>query len=503
MMRGLKTAFFAAGLLGMAFASWRTAGDSAVIPPWHALAAAAALLLASLAAAAAAWIVLLPDASSRRALVAGFVAAQIGKYIPGGIWLAAGQVGFACDAGISIARAVGAMVTGGVAIAVAGAVASGLLGLLLIPAYGPGATGLLGLAIAGLIAPLLLNRRWMAWVATRLARWRRMPDGGVVIPPQRAILASFAWLVVTLLAMALTYALLLQSLGGGEAILRTMCIFSIAWLAGFLALGVPSGIGAREAVLVALLPDAIGLVLAASVAHRVVQMGTEAAFVAATREWQVPARATASWMRARIHLLPNLLSAFRVALVPALWVLALLGEPRWVATGLVVAGVSDVLDGQLARRLQATSRLGARLDSLGDNLLALSGAVWLVLLRPDVVAEFLFPLQALLVLYLIFLLVGWVKFRRFGNLHFYSAKLSAVLLYAFLIHSLWFADPAVTLFYVMLTLTTLALGEGLVYQLISREVDEDSGSLLLVLRRRRAAGRASERRPHTRPEGAA
>lgn len=498
MMRVLKTAFFAAAILGMGFASWRTTGDSVPLPPWQALAAAATLLAAGLAAAAAAWVALLPGAASRPVVVRGFVAAQIGKYIPGGVWLAAGQVGFACSAGIPIARAVGAMATCAVAIAAAGAFAGGLLGLLLIATTGSG-TGLLALSIVGLAVPLLLDRRWMARVATRLARWPRMPTGGVVIPPQRAILGSFAWLVVTLLAMALAYALLLQSLGGGQAILRTMCIFSVAWLAGFLALGVPSGIGAREAVLVALLPDAMGLVLAASVAHRIVQMATEAAFVVATREWNATARAAASWARARIHLLPNLLSALRVALVPALWVVVLLGEPRWVAAGLVVAGISDVLDGPLARRLHATSRFGAQLDSLGDNLLALSGAVWLVLLRPDVVAQFLFPLQALLLLYLVFLLVGWAKFRRFANLHFYSAKLSAVLLYAFLIHSLWFADPAVALFYVMFTLTALALGEGLVYQLISREVDEDSGSLLLVLRRRRAADRAS-RRPHTRPE---
>jgi phosphatidylglycerophosphate synthase len=503
MLRRLKTAFFAAGILGMGIASMRATGDSTVVPSWHVVAAATVLLAASLAAAAAAWAALLPGAPSRRGLVRGFVAAQLGKYIPGGIWLAAGQVGLACDAGVPLGRALGAFAACAVAIAVAGAFAAGLLATV-VAATSAATTAVLVASVAGLGVVLLLDRRWMTWSAARAARWRRFPDRGIVVPPQRAILGSFAWLVVTLLSMALAYALLLGSVGGGDALVRTMFAFSVAWLVGFLAPGVPSGIGAREAVLVALLPDDAGLVLAASVAHRVLQMATEAAFVLATREWREQARAGAAWVRARIHLLPNLLSGLRVALVPLLWVAALRGEPRWLVAGLVLAGITDLLDGQLARRLHATSRFGAQLDSLGDNLLALSGAVWLVLLRPDILAEFLTPLQALLSMYLAFLLVGWAKFRRFGNLHFYSAKLSAVLLYAFLIHSLWFADPAVVLFHVMAAVTALALTEGLVYQLISRDVDEHSRSLLLVLRRRRVGGGHVTERPQvTSPERAA
>jgi phosphatidylglycerophosphate synthase len=487
MTRALRAAFYAAGIGGLGWASWRTAGSSAMLPPGPAVAASAVLLIASLAAAAAAWVVLLPGARSRRVLVRGFVAAQLGKYIPGGIWLAAGQVGLAGDAGISISRAVGAFAACAVAITAAAGVTAGVLAVVLMATSGPATAGVLPLAALGLALPALLHRRWMAWIAGRLAGRRGMPAAGVAIPGQRAILASCAWLTVTMLTMALAYALLLQSLGGGDQIVRTMCVFAIAWLAGFLALGVPSGIGAREAVLVALLPGAAGPVLAASLAQRVAQMAAEAAFVLATRDWRTPARAAGSWLRARIGVVPNAISAFRVALLPILWLLALRGEAHWVAVGLVAAGVSDLLDGHLARRLQATSRLGAQLDSLGDNLLALSGVAWLVMLRPDVVAAFLLPLQALLGLYLAFLVVGWAKFGRFGNLHLYSAKLSAVFLYAFLLHSLWFAGWSASLFYAMWSVTAIALVEGLVYQLISRAVDEDAGSLVLVLLHRREA----------------
>jgi phosphatidylglycerophosphate synthase len=485
MARALRAAFYAAGIVGLGVATWRTAGSSTVLAPWHALASAAALLLASLAAAAAAWVVLLPGARSRRALVRGFVAAQLGKYIPGGIWLAAGQIGLAGDAGISTSRAAGAFAACAVALTAAAGVVAGVLGILVLAGSGPAVTGLLPLAALGLALPALLDRRWMAWIARRIAGRRGVPAEVMALPGQRAIVGACAWLTVTMLTMALAYALLLQSVGGDAGILRVMCVFTIAWLAGFLALGVPSGIGVREAVLVALLPGAAGPVLAASLAQRVVQMATEAAFVLATREWRVTARAAGSWLRARLALVPNAISAFRVALVPILWLMAFRGEAGWVVVGLVVAGASDLLDGYLARRLQATSSLGAQLDSLGDNLLALSGVAWLVMLRPDVVEAFLLPLQALLALYLVFLGVGWAKFRRFGNLHLYSGKLSAIFLYAFLLHSLWFAAWSVPLFYAMWSVTAVALLEGLTYQLISRSVDEDAGSLVRVLLQRR------------------
>lgn len=189
-------------------------------------------------------------------------------------------------------------------------------------------------------------------------------------------------------------------------------------------------------------------------------------------------------MSAPRHWLPNAVSGFRLALVPPLWVLALSGASVWLGVGLILAGVSDILDGQLARRLDATSRAGAQLDSVADQLLVLSGAVWLVLLRPDVVVAFLVPLQTLLALYLTFLAVGWLRFRRIANLHLWSAKAGAVLLYAFLVHCLLFPGLPTTLFRVMWVTTFLALLEGLAYQVTSVRVHEGAGSLLLVLLRK-------------------
>ena len=71
--------------------------------------------------------------------------------------------------------------------------------------------------------------------------------------------------------------------------------------------------------------------------------------------------------------IPNLISILRILLVvPVAW--ALLGER--FGLGLVlfaVAGISDGLDGFLAKRFGWRSRLGAFLDPLADKLLLVAG----------------------------------------------------------------------------------------------------------------------------------
>lgn len=88
--------------------------------------------------------------------------------------------------------------------------------------------------------------------------------------------------------------------------------------------------------------------------------------------------------------LPNLITVARLFLVPL--VIAMILEGRWQAAFVifVVAGISDAVDGMLARRFGMASELGAYLDPIADKALIVSiyitlafvGAVpaWLVVL---------------------------------------------------------------------------------------------------------------------------
>jgi cardiolipin synthase (CMP-forming) len=103
-----------------------------------------------------------------------------------------------------------------------------------------------------------------------------------------------------------------------------------------------------------------------------------------------------------IRALPNLISLARLSLVPV--VLLAIWEHRyeWALFWCALAGLSDGLDGFLARRLNAQTRLGAYLDPIADKLL-LSG-VYLTLglggAIPWWLAAVVFGRDALMLLFL-------------------------------------------------------------------------------------------------------
>ncbi|MDE0673675.1 MAG: CDP-alcohol phosphatidyltransferase family protein [Acidimicrobiia bacterium] len=73
--------------------------------------------------------------------------------------------------------------------------------------------------------------------------------------------------------------------------------------------------------------------------------------------------------RSRVLTVPNLVSVIRTLMVPLFWWVLLGGRPTAAALILVVMGVTDWLDGWLARRLDQATDLGALLDPIGDWLM--------------------------------------------------------------------------------------------------------------------------------------
>ena len=77
----------------------------------------------------------------------------------------------------------------------------------------------------------------------------------------------------------------------------------------------------------------------------------------------------------RLKAIPNVLSLLRLIGAAALAFLPL-GGGFWAVY--LLCGLSDMIDGALARRLKAVSELGSRLDSLGDLALVIVCAVRLL-----------------------------------------------------------------------------------------------------------------------------
>lgn len=103
--------------------------------------------------------------------------------------------------------------------------------------------------------------------------------------------------------------------------------------------------------------------------------------------------------------LPNIITIFRIFLIPVyLYVFFGGAENSVLIAGLIfmLAGVSDVLDGYIARRYNLTSKLGAVLDPFADKLMSFTvlvtftiiGLIPLWILIPMVLKELVMVIGA-------------------------------------------------------------------------------------------------------------
>jgi cardiolipin synthase len=133
----------------------------------------------------------------------------------------------------------------------------------------------------------------------------------------------------------------------------------------------------------------------------------------------------------RVLTIPNLLSVVRLAGVPLfLWLVLGPEKDGWALAVLLVSGVTDWLDGYLARRLGQTSKLGQILDPVADRLYILAVVVGLA--WRDIIPWWLavlLPARDLM----LWGLVPFLRSRGYHALpvHFLGKAATANLLYAF------------------------------------------------------------------------
>ncbi|MBA2464117.1 MAG: CDP-alcohol phosphatidyltransferase family protein [Nocardioidaceae bacterium] len=133
----------------------------------------------------------------------------------------------------------------------------------------------------------------------------------------------------------------------------------------------------------------------------------------------------------RVVTIPNIISFIRLAGVPLfLWLILVPEADGWALTVLMLSGVSDYLDGYLARRLDQASKLGEILDPVADRLYILATVVGLAV--RDVIPWWLALLLPARDLFL-WGLVPILRTRGYSSLpvHFLGKAATANLLYAF------------------------------------------------------------------------
>lgn len=157
--------------------------------------------------------------------------------------------------------------------------------------------------------------------------------------------------------------------------------------------------------------------------------------------------------RESVLTIPNLLTLIRLLLIgPIVWAFAGLHNSALMAVLLTISGITDVVDGWIARRFNMVSAFGRAVDPLADKLTQF--AVLLCLATRYRVMRL--PLAMLILKEATSGLMGWMVFRRTGEVFGaqWHGKLVTCLLYALMIaHILWQEMPA----YLSNTLTSLCM----------------------------------------------
>lgn len=138
----------------------------------------------------------------------------------------------------------------------------------------------------------------------------------------------------------------------------------------------------------------------------------------------------------KIYTIPNLLSFFRICLIPVLvWLYCVEQNYLWTAFVLLLSSLTDAADGAIARRFQMTSTLGKVLDPVADKLT--QGAMLLCLF-------YRFPFMLVPLSEILIRSVGIVSAWRMkwdSEKSWHGKKATFVLYAILLIHLVWYDIP--------------------------------------------------------------
>lgn len=142
-------------------------------------------------------------------------------------------------------------------------------------------------------------------------------------------------------------------------------------------------------------------------------------------------------------------SFYRIFAAPFLIVLVWLDYRNMFSWFLLLSYSTDMIDGFLARKLKITSPRGSQLDSMGDQVTLLVGFIGLLRFEFDFVKDHYHWILIPFVLYLVQMVIAFLKYGKATAFHTYLAKFSAVIQALFILWLLFFG-PLYWLFYLMI-----------------------------------------------------
>lgn len=139
--------------------------------------------------------------------------------------------------------------------------------------------------------------------------------------------------------------------------------------------------------------------------------------------------------------IPNILSFFRLALIPVIvWLYVFKQSHEWTTVVFIISGLTDIVDGFIARRFNMISDFGKAIDPLADKLTQLAMLICLLTNFPLIIL----PITVMIVKEIGSFVLRLVVFKKTERVDsaVWHGKVNTVLLYAImLLHILWVKIP--------------------------------------------------------------
>ncbi len=165
----------------------------------------------------------------------------------------------------------------------------------------------------------------------------------------------------------------------------------------------------------------------------------------------------------------NVISIARIFLILTLFLIRPLSVGFFVIY--IICGISDMLDGYVARKLGIQSKFGEKLDSVADLIMV---TVLIIILYPiiNMSLTITYWIVGIVIIRILSMIILFIKYKTFGILHTIGNKVTGLMLFLFPI-----IIQSEVLIYLLCITASISAIEELFIHILSKEFNGNQKSI--------------------------
>jgi cardiolipin synthase len=171
---------------------------------------------------------------------------------------------------------------------------------------------------------------------------------------------------------------------------------------------------------------------------------------------------------------------------PLLLLLIISHRPEVFKWLLAISFSTDAIDGYFARKHKVISKLGAKLDSIADDLTIAVAIIGMSVFKPEFLRQEITLIITTLALFVLQTVFAVFRYKKMSSFHTYGAKIAAILQGIFLLLLFFLDEPVYILFYITVAVTAIELVEEIIIVLLLPQWEANVKGLYWVIRKRQS-----------------